>query len=342
MSLSGNDPAEGARPEPPPMVVAELPRSTYAPLVSDDYLAWAPPAYPQPQRGGLKTGSRVIIGLFAAALVFVAGAVVVDASRTVSGHALPAPNAESELAKNQTGEKPGAKVGKVLETDKNPILGAGIALTKVTCTLPQISKNDAELLAFYKAALVCLEQAWKPVLDQVNEPHMNVNLEIELPESSRCGEAPDSKKAMAYYCPGDLTIYLPREWMLSAVGTNKGAHLATLAHEYGHHVQHESGMLAAISDQMVTKDESSPEDQQRVRRIELQANCFGALFIAAAAGRGGISTATANSAVADYGNTGNSETHGSRVNQGNWANTGYREKTTASCNTWSAPASAVS
>ncbi|WP_370942968.1 neutral zinc metallopeptidase [Amycolatopsis sp. cg5] len=340
MNLSGNDPAEGARPEPPP-VVAEVPRSTYAPLVSDDYLAWAPPAYPQPKRG-LKTGSRVIIGLFAAALVFVAGAVVVDASRTVSGHALPAPNAESELAKSKAGEKPGAKVAKVLETDKNPILGEGISLTKVTCTLPQISKNDAELLAFYKAALVCLEEAWKPVLDQVNEPHMNVNLEIELPASSRCGEAPDSKKAMAYYCPGDLTIYLPREWMLSAVGTNKGAHLATLAHEYGHHVQHESGMLAAISDQMESKDESSPGDQQRVRRIELQANCFGALFIAAAAGRGGISAATANSAVADYGNTANSETHGSRANQGKWAQRGYSEKTTASCNTWSASAGEVS
>lgn len=180
------------------------------------------------------------------------------------------------------------------------------------------------------------------MLDQVNEPHMGVNLEIELPASSRCAEPPDSKKAMAYYCPDDLTIYLPREWMLSAVGTNKGAHLATLAHEYGHHVQHESGMLDAISDQMTTKDESSPDDKQRVRRIELQANCFGALFIAAAAGRGGISAATANSAVADYGNTGNSDTHGSRVNQGKWGQTGFSEKKTAACNTWSASESAVS
>jgi predicted metalloprotease len=299
--------------------------------------AWMPERPPS----RLGTGSKVIIGLFAVALFFVAAVVVTPGARTIPGQALEAPGAAAE-AKAQRSEGAGSKKSeKVIELATNPLLGADVRLTDVTCELPELGRSDAELTAFYEAQISCLDNAWHPALQKVGEPTSKALLQVKIPQVSRCGDAPDSKKALAYYCPGDSTIYAPREWMLEAVGVNKGSHLATIAHEYGHHVQNESGILNAASQQMTSDDESSPEDLERVRRIELQANCFGALFIAASAGRGDISASTANAAIADYGNTSDSETHGSRKHQLSWARAGFEEKNTAACDTWSAPASEV-
>jgi predicted metalloprotease len=301
---------------------------------------WAPPAYAR-QRSSRSLGaaSRVMIGLFAAALVFVATGVVTDSYRMISGNALEAPGAAATV-KTKSAEGSG-KAGKVYELSTNPLLGSSIQLTKVTCDLPALGRSDPELKAFYEAQISCLDAAWQPVLQQVNEPTSKALVAVKVPTVSRCGDAPDSEKALAYYCPGDSTIYAPSAWMLDAVGLNKGSHLATIAHEYGHHVQNESGMLNAASDQMTSDNETSVDDLERVRRIELQANCFGALFIAAAAGRGDISASSANAAIADYGNTSDSDTHGSRKHQLSWARAGFEKKNTAACDTWSASSADV-
>jgi hypothetical protein len=304
---------------------------------------WVPPAYAhQASAGTLSTLSRVIIAMFAVALLFVAAVVVTRDSRTITGNAMEAPGgAAAAKARASSDGSTSEKIQKVYELGTNPLLSAGNRLTEVTCPLPVLGRSDDELRAFYEAQISCLDDAWQPVLQQVGEPTIKVLLQVKVPQTSHCGQAPDSQKALAYYCAGDSTIYAPSDWMLRAVSLNKGSHLATIAHEYGHHVQNESGILDAASSKMTSDDESSPDDLERVRRIELQANCFGALFIAAAAGRGDISASTANAAIADYGNTSDSDTHGSRKHQLSWARAGFEKKTTAACDTWSAPASEV-
>jgi predicted metalloprotease len=323
--------------EPAPIAVSPPYRSPglqYGPDV------WAPPPmYPRAPSSSLGTASRVMIGLFTAILVFVTVGVVTDNTRMIPGNALEAPDAAA-AARTNTAEGSG-KTGKVYELSTNPLLASSNQLAKVTCHLPALGRSDAELKAFYEAQVICLDKAWQPVLQKVHEPESAALVAVKVPAVSRCGDAPDSKKALAYYCPGDSTIYAPSDWMLDAVGLNKGSHLATIAHEYGHHVQNESGILNAASDQMTSDDESSPADLERVRRIELQANCFGALFIAAAAGRGDISAASANAAIADYGNTSDSDSHGSRKHQLGWARAGFEQKNTAACDTWSASAADV-
>jgi predicted metalloprotease len=280
-----------------------------------------------------------MIGLFSAALVFVSVGVVTGGTRMITGTALESPDAAA-AAKTKTAEGLG-KTGKVYELGTNPLLGSSVQLAKVTCHLPALGRSDADLKAFYEAEVSCLDKAWQPVLQNAHEPVSPAKVAVEVPAVSRCGDAPDSKKALAYYCPGDSTIYAPSAWMLDAVGLNKGSHLATIAHEYGHHVQNESGILNAAADLMTSDDESSVDDLGRVRRIELQANCFGALFIAAAAGRGDISASAANAAIADYGNTSDSDSHGSRKHQLSWARAGFEKKNTAACDTWSASSSDV-
>ncbi|OXM44407.1 neutral zinc metallopeptidase [Amycolatopsis alba] len=292
------------------------------------------PAPPRPE-SPRSTGTAVV-GLLIVAALTTTGMAMAGGPRKIDGQAFPASGAlTSEGAKGPAGTaKPAPKEVRELET--NPLLAEGIALGAVACRLPAISRDPAKLETYYKTFAACLAEAWKPALDQANEPASTVTVQVTLPESSACGKAPSEDEAVAYYCGGDTTIYAPTQWMLSDAGLERSRHLATMAHEYGHHVQRSSGILSAAAEKMSSPDEDSPADKELVRRIELQANCFGALALSAAAGRGSISRSLADAALADYGRADDSDTHGTRRNQLKWAKAGFSGKTTSACNTWAA------
>ncbi|MEV0074004.1 neutral zinc metallopeptidase [Amycolatopsis sp. NPDC050768] len=326
-NAGGVPPREPAGPPPPPPMAARPPAVN----------PWAPVSYGPPRRrnGGVVGGAIALVILVATAGVM---AVVPN---ELSGHAIAVP-----ISVHRSDASPGdgarADPRAVPELETNPILANGVKLGAVSCELPQLGDTGPQLSAFYEALTGCLEQAWRPALDRADEPSVKVAVSVTLPKVSACGAAPSKDQAVAYYCGGDTTIYAPTDWMLSDAGLNRSRHLATIAHEYGHHVQSESGILTAAADRMSSPDQDSPADLALVRRIELQANCFGALFIAAAEGRGSISRATANAAVADYGRADDSDDHGSRAHQLSWAKAGFTAQNTAACNTWSAPADKVS
>lgn len=313
-------------PPPPPPVVARLPEpdNVYAPPL------WA--AAPPPRRRGLGLAGGAL------ALVLTVSAIAAVSPHEVAGHALAAPDSGSGLRAPGSDGANGAKTPAkpVHELSQNPLLAKGIAPGPATCDLPALGRAPDQLKAYYQALGECLEDSWRPALDKANEPTLTATVSVTLPEHSACGAAPGKDEAVAYYCGGDTTIYAPTDWMLSDAGLNKARHIATIAHEYGHHVQRESGILAAASDKMNSANEDSAHDKELVRRIELQANCFGALFLSVVAGSGSISQSLANAAVADYGRANDSDTHGSRVHQLMWAKYGFDGKSTASCNTWNA------
>jgi predicted metalloprotease len=255
----------------------------------------------------------------------------------VDGRAFAAPGADTGRAHSG-----GSEVKPVPELARNPLLGEGISPGPATCTLSDLGRAADQLRAYYDELVDCLRESWRPALEKANEPRLLAFVSVTLPEHSACGEAPTENEAVAYYCGGDSTIYAPTDWMLSDAGLNKARHIATIAHEYGHHVQHESGILSAAADKMTSPDEDSAADKEVVRRIELQANCFGALFLAAVAGSGSISRSLANAAVADYARADDSDTHGSREHQLSWAKAGFDGKATKACDTWSAPVAEVS
>ncbi|WP_037304172.1 neutral zinc metallopeptidase [Amycolatopsis orientalis] len=296
-----------------------------------------PPPRPESHRGK----GTALVGVLIVVALTAAGMAIAGGPRKIDGHAFPVDGAfASEGSKKEAGAaKPAPKEVRELET--NPLLAEGVVLGAVTCRLPSISRDPAKLETYYKTFASCLAEAWKPALDQANEPTLTATVRVTLPETSACGKAPSENEAVAYYCGGDTTIYAPTEWMLGDAGLERSRHLATMAHEYGHHVQRSSGILTAAAEKMSSPEEDSPADKELVRRIELQANCFGALALAAASGRGSISTSLANAALADYGRTDDSETHGSRRNQLKWAKAGFSGKTTSACNTWAAPAADV-
>jgi len=297
--------------------------------------SWPPPTPspvppPAPGRPPRRGSGRAFGGLIAVGILALTHALINAVPHPVDGYAMPAPGYGA--VEGRQAAKP------VRKLSGNPLLAKDVALVAPSsCDLPEITRDGERLKTFYTALTVCLQQSWQPALDKAGEPTLPVKVSVTLPTTSACGTAPSKEQAVAYYCGGDLTIYAPTDWMLSDAGLNRARHLATIAHEYGHHVQRESGILDAATAQMNSSEPSSDKDKAVVRRIELQANCFGALFLAVAAGHGAISRATANAAVADYGRADDSGDHGTRDNQLAWAKAGYTGAGPAACDTWSAP-----
>lgn len=228
----------------------------------------------------------------------------------------------------------------VRELSGNPLLVPGTGLPQVTCRLPKLGRSGEALTAYYEAAIGCLGEAWRPVLEGVRKPFSAPKLRIEAGKSW-CGEAPSEDEATAYYCSGDKVIFMPQDRLLEEAGLDQAAHLAVLAHEYGHHVQALSGILGAFHRKASGFDEESPERLDLARRAELQANCFSGMFIASVAGRGSVSARLADDAVDSFRDTISDETHGTVKHQVRWGKTGFENNSTASCNTWTAPADEV-
>ncbi|MGX7826828.1 neutral zinc metallopeptidase [Actinokineospora sp. 24-640] len=226
------------------------------------------------------------------------------------------------------------------ENAGNRLMDPGSALDDVACELPRLVTDPAGLDAYYRDALACLDQAWTAPLRAAGKPARSPKLTVEDSAVGKCGFAPDEEDAVAFYCDRDEVISMPRTRLVTDAGDDAGIHLAVLAHEYGHHVQALSGILGTAERRERDADES--EVLELSRRVELQANCFAGLFLAAAQDRGDISAELAQEAIDGFAYVDDSDSHGSADNQHSWAKAGYEGETTADCDTWSAPPSEIS
>jgi hypothetical protein len=319
---------------------------------------WPPPHEPARPILAADTSDRknspvVVAGVLSTVLALVLSLAllgrddVLDFKTPVEGTAVAAPGATPPAVAGAPGgaapnaTTPAPKPRAVLELGTNPMLAQGIGLPPITCKLPAISRNPEQLRAYYQAAIGCLDEAWRPVLERVNEPFSSPRLEIEAGRSA-CGEAPSAEEATAYYCSGGKVIFMPTDRLLDQAGLSQAAHLAVLAHEYGHHVQALSGILIASYDESEKHPKDSPQRLEQTRRAELQANCFSGMFIASVSGRGSISTKLARAAAESFKDTVADNTHGSVKHQVQWGKAGFERNQTSACNTWVVPASEVS
>lgn len=117
---------------------------------------------------------------------------------------------------------------------------------------------------------------WEGALDGYRAPALVI---VDQQTQSPCGTA--SNQTGPFYCPTDETVYIdPTFWSIlrGQLGAEGGdlAQLYVLAHEYGHHVQHLTGVF-----------EEYPRDgtgaDSNAVRTELQADCYAGAWTADAA-----------------------------------------------------------
>ncbi|WP_051385424.1 neutral zinc metallopeptidase [Actinokineospora inagensis] len=276
-----------------------------------------------PPRG--RAGNRPVVVFAVLGLVVLAmlGLSVVNRAvrgpKTVSGHA---------YAVGDDQPQPSTVVG----ISSNRLLNPGRALTAVPCALPVVGRTAAQVEAFYRAALTCLGQAWQPALEAAAKPFNSPKLSVVDDPKAKCGKSPGEDEAIAFYCYRDRTIYMPHSRLARAAGESAPYHLAVLAHEYGHHVQALSGILTASATQESKAGE--PEAMELSRRTELQANCFAGLFLKTETAA--LTQRFVTQAITSFGDTEDSDSHGTAKNQTAWAERGVTGASTAACDTWSA------
>jgi len=171
--------------------------------------------------------------------------------------------------------------------------------------------------------------------------------------ATACGNA--TKATGPFYCPPDTTIYLDVTFFdqLTQLGAEDGplAEQYVIAHEYGHHIQHITGVMDQADRQGTGADSDSV-------RVELQADCYAGLWAGKAAttvdpntgvtylepitqaqlqNALGAAAAVGDDNIQEQSGGGvnpDSWTHGSSEQRERWFTTGYEQGTLEACDTF--------
>jgi uncharacterized protein len=207
---------------------------------------------------------------------------------------------------------------------------------------------------FIAAVLGDTEDRWKEIFQKAGSTYREPRLVMfSGATSSSCGHA---QSAMGpFYCPTDQRVYLDTSFFRDLEQRFRGcngkscqfAQAYVIAHEIGHHVQNQLGILAKVQRAQQGLDKVSANKLQV--RLELQADCFAgiwanraqakwnfiepgdveaALQTAAAIGDDRLQKQSQGRVVPD------AFTHGSSEQRVRWFTTGLKAGSVSACNTF--------
>ncbi|MVU79617.1 hypothetical protein GPX89_20505 [Nocardia sp. ET3-3] len=291
---------------------------------------------PAPPRRG-RIGALLVI------LVLVVTGVLLRTALTTGLHSINAGSTVKTTYSGDSGENHG-----VLATSDNPLLtNADYTLIPAKCAYTQWSTQVEVAKKFFQTAEDCLYSAWKPLFDKMNlpfeQPKLNVSADTSGITTLCTG---NSNNFAAFYCSADMTIYMPiSQLQTDLFGNNWVVYLSVFAHEYGHHVQAQAGILGKVHSQRRDAGAKSDLGLELSRRTELQAQCFDGMYLSSSNNGGSLTSAQIGVARNDAYHRGDApgdmRDHGTAQNMGGWWETGYDKDRAMQCNTFSVPASKV-
>jgi predicted metalloprotease len=210
---------------------------------------------------------------------------------------------------------------------------------------------------FVARVLGSTEVVWKDIFAKEGQTYRPPKLVMFSGQTrSACGQA---QSAMGpFYCPNDREVYLDTAFFNDLERRFRGcsgkacqfAQAYVIAHEVGHHVQNQLGILPKVQQAQRTTGDRAQSNHLQVQ-VELQADCFAgvwaknaeaqykfiepgdvdaALQTASAIGDDTLQRRTQGTVVPE------SFTHGSAEQRKRWFMTGFKEGTVKACNTFAA------
>ncbi|MXP64469.1 hypothetical protein E0493_14050 [Roseomonas sp. M0104] len=144
---------------------------------------------------------------------------------------------------------------------------------------PAASGDDPER-RFVAQVLGETEQVWKAQFQRLDQTYQDPSLVLFTGATqSGCGTA--QSQVGPFYCPNDQRIYIDLGFMaqlqqkLGARGDFAAAYI--IAHEVGHHVQNQLGILNLTRQLQQQANDRADANAIQVR-VELQADCFAGLW----------------------------------------------------------------
>ena len=143
------------------------------------------------------------------------------------------------------------------------------------------SEVDVELMTFCKRILAGTEDVWDREFKKMGRTYQPPKMVIFSDAvSSACGNA--TSASGPFYCSGDETVYLDLEFfksMKSQIGADGDfAYAYVIAHEVGHHVQNQLGILGQAHQQMANYGRDTKQSNEISVRLELQADFFAGVW----------------------------------------------------------------
>ena len=143
------------------------------------------------------------------------------------------------------------------------------------------SQVDVELMTFCKQILAGTEDVWTQEFKKLGRTYQPPKMVIFSDAvNSGCGNA--TSASGPFYCSADETVYLDLEFFKSMkrqIGADGDfAYAYVIAHEVGHHVQNQLGILGQAHEQMARYGKDSQGYNQTSVRLELQADFFAGIW----------------------------------------------------------------
>ncbi|MUL43301.1 metalloprotease [Streptomonospora sp. PA3] len=223
----------------------------------------------------------------------------------------------------------------------NPLYSTG-QLVPLPCPAPRLDVHDpASVEKFLDTVTDCLDDAWARQFEEAGIP-FDPPKRVYWSEggTSPCREYPSA--AGAFYCRAVESIYIGTSDVVEKWGgTEQSAVYASLlAHEYGHHVQGEAGLLEYYHDQRANEP-SRVQANAWTRKSELQANCLAGVFLGAVEATYPLDDEDIDAVLDDAAATADrpdapaeERTHGTAENSVLWLEHGLKQESPGACNTW--------